>query len=733
MNNTARELMSEAKFYEAYSRYNEELNRYETWDEAVDRVMGMHSSWLKYRGTLPDELIPLLNEVATAYKSKYILGAQRALQFGGEQLMKHQARMYNCSASYCDRPEFFGEAFYLMLCGAGAGFSVQTQHVAKLPEITTRTKQTKEFVVPDSIEGWATAMDVLLSSFFVDGGKYPEYQGRKVYFNLDKIRPKGAFINGGFKAPGAEPLRMALDKVEALIKKTLESGATILRPIIAYDIVMYIADAVISGGVRRSATICLFSKDDEEMLNAKTGDWFVTNPQRGRSNNSAVLIRDETTFEELEHIMKSVKDVGEPGFIFSDSLEALYNPCVEIGMRGYTEDMRSGWQMCNLTEINGGMSNDIDTFLHQCKVASILGTIQASYTNFKFLGEASREIIEKEALIGVSITGWMNNPNVLFDEKVMKRGALEVRYWNKVVAEMLGINQASRTTCVKPSGNASVLLGTASGIHGEHAPKYFRHVQFNKETEIAKLFMDKFPHMCETSVWSDLDVTVAFPVVTPEGSIYKSDLLGVKQLEYVKKAQDTWIEEGTNYHLCVADWLRHNVSNTITVDDWEEVTKYVYDNRYSLCGISFLSALGDRAYPQAPFTEVYTHKEVVDRYGEISLFTSALIEAGLSSFNNDLWTAINTALGYGEQLTEEHKDLLKRDFVRRFNKFSDNFSSKDECANCLKDVYNLHKWWRIQKNGFEVDWTTALKEKEYVDINTTGAQACSGGQCEVSF
>lgn len=348
MSNTdARHLMSDAKFFEAYSRFDSTKNRYETWPEAVSRVMSMHRTHLSNK-LANTTLTNLIGEVEDMYASKGILGAQRALQFGGEQLLKHQARMYNCSASYCDRPEFFGEAFYLMLCGCGVGFSVQRHHVAKLPAIQPRTKTSKEFIIPDSIEGWATAVDILLSSFFVGGGKFPEYEGRKVNFNLEQIRRKGSFISGGFKAPGPEALRLALDKIEALIKNELAQGNTTLRPIIAYDIVMYIADAVISGGVRRSATICLFSFDDEEMLNSKTGDWFVTNPQRGRSNNSAMLLRDSTTIEQLRHIMQSIKDVGEPGFIFCDSLEALYNPCVEIGMYGYTADGRSGWQMCNL-------------------------------------------------------------------------------------------------------------------------------------------------------------------------------------------------------------------------------------------------------------------------------------------------------------------------------------------------------------------------------------------------
>lgn len=442
--------MADAKFYEAYSRFDDTLNRYETWNESVARVMDMHRGYIKTKSSLTDELSELISEVQVAYENKSILGAQRALQFGGDQLIKHQARMYNCSASYCDRPDFFGESFYLMLCGCGVGFSVQHHHIAKLPNIAKRTKSSKEFIVPDSIEGWAQAVDILMSSFLVGGGKHPEFEGRKIYFNLEKIRPKGAFINGGFKAPGPEALRIALDKMEALIKVELAANRTTIRPIVAYDIVMFIADAVISGGVRRSATICLFSKDDDEMMKAKTGDWFVSNMQRGRSNNSAVLLRDDLTIEELDAIMVSVKEVGEPGFIMTDSLEALYNPCVEIGMRGYDEYGASGFQFCNLTEINGGQSTTKEAFYEQCKHASILGTIQASYSDFKFVSEATKNITTKEALIGVSITGWMNNPDILFDEEVMKKGAEVSKYWNKKTAELLNINQAARVTCVKP-------------------------------------------------------------------------------------------------------------------------------------------------------------------------------------------------------------------------------------------------------------------------------------------
>lgn len=725
-----RKLMSDAKFYEAYSRFIEEEGRYETWEESVARVMNMHRNF--YKDKINDELSLLIDEVQSRYNSKLFLGAQRALQFGGNQLLKHHARLYNCSASFADRPNFFGGLFYLLLCGAGVGFSVQTHHIEKLPKIKKRGKTAKTYIVSDDIEGWASTIDVLLSSYFEEGSVYPEYKGKKVYFDLTKIRPKGSFISGGFKAPGAEPLRNALNLCEDLIENELKKGNNKLSSIVIYDICMYIADAVISGGVRRSATICLFSKDDEDMIKAKTGNWYITNPQRGRSNNSAVLLRSDTTFEEFDNFMKSVKEYGEPGFIWTDSLDFVYNPCVEVGMQPISENGESGFQMCNLTEINGVKSLTKEIFFDQCKYASILGTLQAGYTNFKFLQDATKQIVDKEALIGVGITGMMNHPDILFDPEIQKEGARIVKYWNKKIADMIGINQAARTTVIKPSGNSAVLLECASGVHGEHSKRYLRHVQFNKDTEVAQLFLKDNPNMCEDSVWNrDRDVAVAFPIDTNSDSIYKKDLLGVKQLDYVKLTQQNWVEEGTNVELCTNPKLRHNVSNTITVDDWDEVGRYIYDNREYLCGVSLLSAVGDKAYPQAPFTEILSHQEIISKYGEVALFTSALIESGLSAFNNDLWTACSTALGYGEDLKEDHSFLLKRDFVRRFKKFSKNFNSEEECATCLKEVYTLHKSWKINKSIKDINWVESLDKKSFIDIDTTGATGCAGGKCEL--
>ena len=728
-----RTFLSETKFYDGYSRFKEDDERYETWKEAVDRVINMHRNHYNKNG----DLEKYLTEAQQAYNEQRVLGAQRALQFGGEQLLKHQMRMYNCTSSYADRPSFFGEFFYILLCGAGAGFSVQKHHVNKLPKIKLRNKQAKGYVVEDSIEGWASALDVLLSSYFVGGGKYPEFEGRRIFFDLSQIRPAGALISGGFKAPGPDGLRRCLDRVEYLIQGlVLASKETQLNPIHVYDICMHASDAVLSGGVRRSATICLFSPDDDEMMNAKTGNWFIDNPQRGRSNNSAVIVRDEITKDQFNKIMESVKQFGEPGFYFVDSKEHTTNPCVEIGMFPQ-KDGKSGWQGCNLTEINGGKCTSEENFYKACRAASILGTLQAGYTDFKFIQPISKEIFDREALLGVSITGWMNNPDILFNDKILQKGAKIVKEVNKEVATVIGINPAARTTCVKPSGNASVLLQTASGIHAEHSKMYIRNVQMTKESEISQAILKSNPYMIEDSVWSagGTDYVISFPILPKKGSIYKDDLLGVKHLELVKKAQQNWVVAGTNEDLCADKGLRHNVSNTIIVDDWNEVENYVFKNRNHFAGISFLPMTGDKDYNQAPNTAVIDAKQMVKEYGTGAIFASGLVVDALKAFDN-LWTACSTAQGMGEDISlETSENVLKKDWVRRFNSFSDNYMNSNikKTEYCLKDSYLLHKWEKIQSNLKKIEWLDDVTKKKFTDIDTTGAAACASGECEIDF
>lgn len=728
----ARQMLSDAKFYEGYSRWDDIANRYETWNEAVDRVMDMH--YFVYKDKMTPELEDAIDFATTAYKDKLVLGAQRALQFGGNQLLKHELKLYNCTSSYADRPAFFNEIFYILLCGAGAGFSAQKHHVERLPKIAERKKQAKIFVVEDSIEGWADSAGALLSSYFVGGGVFPEYEGRRVFFDTTKIRQKGAMISGGFKAPGPEPLRRALDKIEYLIQGLVLRGIDRLRPIDVYDIVMFIADAVLAGGVRRSATICLFSHDDTDMLNAKTGDWFETNPQRARSNNSVVLVRSKTSKEQFDTIMQSVRQFGEPGFVFVESTEHCFNPCVEIGMIPHLNGI-SGWQGCNLVETNGAKCTSKEEFLRACRAGAIMGTLQAGYTRFPYLGEVTEKIFQREALLGVSITGWMNSPDILFNEETLREGARLIKQVNREIAAMIGINPAARTTCVKPAGNASVILMTASGFGAEHSPRFLRIAQMNKDGEVAQLIKAKNPYMVEESVWSDAktDYAIAFPVVAPQGSSFKNTMHGVEYLKRVKIAQSTWIEEGTDVDRCVDPTIRHNVSNTVTVfpNQWEDVANYLYENRKYFAGISFLSALGDKDYQQAPFSEVVTAEQMISQYGDGALFASGLVVDALKVFDN-LWSAIAIAQDSSQQ-SQEKLDI-QNDWIRRFHKFAANYfdGSVKTAEYCLKDAYLLHKWTKIQQNYVEIDFASELKSKTFTDIDTMGAVACAGANgCEI--
>jgi ribonucleoside-diphosphate reductase alpha chain len=462
----------------------------------------------------------------------------------------------------------------------------------------------------------------------------------------------------------------------------------------------------------------------------------MDNPQRGRSNNSAVIVRDEATPEMFKNIMESVKSFGEPGFYFTTSKEHTTNPCVEIGMFPQHKG-KSGWQGCNLTEINGGMCSSEEHFFQACRAAAILGTMQAGYTDFKFISDTSKKIFDREALLGVSITGWMNNPDVLFDEKILKKGANIVKKVNKEVASIIGINPAARTTCVKPSGNASVLLQTASGIHAEHSPMYIRNIQMNKESEITQAITKSNPFMVEESVWSagGTDVVVSFPIVPKKGSMFKDDLYGVKHLELVKKAQKYWVVAGTNEDLCADKGIHHNVSNTIIVDDWDEVEKYVYKNRYSFSGISFLSPTGDKDYNQAPNTQVIDAEQMVAKYDQGAIFASGMVVDALKVYDN-LWTACSTAMGMGEDISiESSENSAKKDWVRRFERFAQNYLDGDmkKTEYCLKDAYLLHKWEKIQSNLKEVEWETDLTEKVYTDVDTLAAAACAGGACEIDF
>jgi len=719
-------------FVSKYARWIPEKKRRETWNEAVDRVKQM---MLEKYADKP-EALPEIEWAYEQMRKKKVLGSQRALQFGGSPIFKHNARMYNCIVSFCDRTRFFQECMYLLLCGCGTGFSVQKHHIDKLPDLLPKKEGSKKYVIPDTIEGWSDAVGVLVSSYFdqfVDEELFVEYSGKNVNFDYSEIRPAGSYLkSSGGKAPGPEPLKKALSNIRKILDKALKDGQKRLSPIQAYDIVMHTADAVISGGVRRSATICVFSPDDTEMATAKTGTWFIDNPQRGRSNNSALLLRGETSKEQFAELMKSVKEFGEPGFVWSDSTELLVNPCVEIGMWPVCEKTKeSGWQACNLSTINCSKIKTEQDFLDACRAATIIGTLQAGFSKFEYLGGASERIISREALLGVSMTGIMEQHEICLDPSAQKRGASIVKKTNKKIADMIGINQAARTTCIKPEGTSSCILGTSSGIHPHHAKRYIRRVQANKMEPIYNYYSEQNPRACEESVWSnnESDDVVAFCVEVADGSKTKNKVDAIQLLDYVKSTQQNWVINGTNKDLCTQPWLVHNVSNTINVklDEWEEVEKYIYKNRKYFCGISLLPISGDKDYPQAPFTTVYLPSEQVAHYGDASLFVSGLIEVALTLWEDNLWAACDSLLGVGEKI----KGNGKKAWSDRCKKFAGRYFEGDlrKLTYCMKDVYNWKEWVDMNREYTDVDFTNVIEETN--NVQPEQELACAGGKCEI--
>lgn len=1076
-------------FVSKYARWLEDKNRRETWKEAVERVKNMmHIKYADFN---------ISEEINWAYDMMYkkkVLGSQRALQFGGDPILKRHAKIYNCTSSYCDRLRFFQECFWLLLCGSGTGFSVQKHHVSKLPTLEHNPKHDEgtKYVIDDSIEGWSDALGVLLSSYFSKPvEEFKEYKNCHIVFDYSNIRPKGSSLASGVgKAPGYEPLANGLEKIRSLLDRCIKNGQKKLRPIDAYDIVMHSSDAVLSGGVRRSASLALFSADDEEMAKAKTGNWFIDNPQRARSNNSALLLKEETAFEEFQDLMVSVKEFGEPGFIWSESREMIFNPCVvgdstvvtdrgikmvsdlinkgfnaivdgisypsykgfwktgtkqvielefksgrtlkvtpnhkimtttgwkeagsinfgesvvinnhrsydytaninfesqdckkgyllglflgdgnnsksaaqlkwwgeskeqyrkdaydmlsdvgfinnlhhdtqstaavyssieskqlmdfaiskncmvgtskrvtkesvcgswsyisglvagyfdadgtvlvnntkgsslrissvqlenlqnlqialnsfgiyskiyknrriegersmpdgrggtkdyfcqashelvisndnivrfakyipikntnklekiqtivsnykrmpnrtnftdilinkvvvgeldvydctvenihafdndgvyvhncvEIGMWPIDEETgKSGWQGCNLSTINCSSVTDEEDFYERCRAAAIIGTLQAGFTKLAYLGEISEKIFEREALLGVSLTGTMEKHDIVLTEKVLKNGAKIAVETNKEIAKKLKINQAARVTCLKPEGTSSSMLGTSSGIHPHHAKRYIRHVQANVLEAPYQHFKKINPQACEKSSWSanNTDEVIKFPIEVPDGAKLKNQLPAIEMLSVVKDTQKHWVQSGKNKSLCTQEYLSHNVSNTVTVkpDEWDDVTKYIYDNRKYFAGISLIPQSGDKDYPQAPFTTVYTSREIVKEYGDAALWCSGLIELALNAFNNNLWAACDYI---NMNQAKENDDNNKLTFVTKMKNFAGKYFDGDtrRLTYCMKDVYNWKIYCDLFNSFKKVDYTQLLETED----NTAGIEeiSCAGGAC----
>ncbi len=750
--NAGKKFLSDLKLHSDYLKWRELDGRYETWEEACESIVDGHRE--HYAG------IPELNEeidfALGLMKEKSILASQRNLQYRPEQIARNNARLYNCSSMYAARNRIFQEVFYLSLSGCGVGLGLLIPFVNNLSRINKRTLGTKTFVIPDSIEGWADALGVLMSSYFVDKQPFPEYAGYEIKFDYSLIRDKGAYISGGFKAPGPDGLRKSLNKIEHLLNNWLVTEGEKMRPILVCDILCHASDAVLSGGVRRSALNMIVDPNDWEMINAKIGNWDLENPQRGRTNNSVLLLRSLTTKEQFETLIKMNDGMSDIGFAFANSWFDMFNPCFEIlklpiyGKFALdkipyeeveqfikTNETRLGVAFCNLTEINAEACKTEDEFYSACKAAATIGTLQAGYTEFPYLGIITEAIVKQEALLGVSVTGWMNNP-MLFNPDILIRGASIVKLQNMIIAKMIGINQAARTTCVKPSGNASVVLGTASGIHPEHSERYFRIMQLNKENDTAKWLAEHMPYLLEESFWSSTnsDYVVYVPIQNPIEGLYKKDVKGVKHLELIKLVQKYWVNEGTNKDLCVYPNVNHNTSNTVIVDNMQEVIDYIWENKKDFTAVSFISDYGDKDFTQAPFTSVSTLEEVVAKYGKAALFASGLIVDGLHYFNDNLWIACDMLKDKSIPVTGTREQaMLKKYWLSRAKKFAKNFFNGDMQMTiyCLKDIHLLHKWEVINRSFKPVDFGEILNKPTYKNVSDFAAQACSGkDSCEIT-
>ena len=605
----AKKDLSEFIIRDKYARYLPELKRRETHAEAVNRTMNMH------RKRFP-KLVGRINEVERALINHEILPSQRTLQFGGDAVVKKNMRAYNCGYSHVDRIEFLQEKIWLALCGVGTGYSVYRHNLEKLPTFRKRDlNDVREFVIEDSIEGWADSFRALLDSF-IDGHVFAP--------NTSKIRPEGSPISSSSQpAPGPKELVKALYNIEQVLIRVVEEHGGRLRSIDLFDIVCHASMCVRAGGIRRSADICLFDVDDELMMTSKTGDWYSKNPQRQMANISATILVGTLTFEQLEKLTANTFQFGEPGFHFTTDLDFGLNPCAEIHLNPILRDsagnvIGSGWSFCNLTSVNVAKCVDKPAFLRACANASFLGTLQADYMDLGYLGGTSpvtKQIMERDMLIGVSLTGIANNKDFLTPE-VMQAGALAVVRTNDFWAKQLGFNPSARCTTVKPEGTGSLLLQVESGVTPAHELQYLRLAEGGKLTSPLVQFMrEHIPEAVLVSPHRPEECKLAFPIdlTQQKDKVWlKRDTTALKHMEFIKSVQANWVIPGTT-----RGSVHNNVANTVEVRPHEQndVNKYLFENQEYFGGIALLPTHGDAAYDLAPFISVLPEEERVTRYG----------------------------------------------------------------------------------------------------------------------
>ena len=570
-----------------YARYLPSKRRRETYCETIERVEEMHKK--KYPH--------IAEKITQSFKYVYdkrILPSMRSMQFAGEAMEQRNARMYNCTFTLIDRSRVFGDILYLLLCGCGVGYSVQKQHVAKLPSLKEIDFNLTYFhTAEDSIEGWANATNALINAFL---------RGYHIEFNFEPIRPPGSILGSGGKAPGHISLKNSLEATRQIL---MNAQGRKLKPIECHDIICHLSKAVLAGGIRRSSLISLFSLDDEDMLYCKDKanfDFLLKNNQRTLANNSVVLDRKKCAYSDfvrIRHINKA--NFGDPGFVFLDDLDTGVNPCGEIGINPKLGE-ETGFGFCNLVEVNAARCKNKYEFYEACQAASFIATLQAGYTDFKYLGMVTEQIAKRDALIGVSITGMMDSPWI-FDKAILITGAEIVRGINKDTAKMINISFAARCTCIKPSGTASLELGcVASGIHPHHSKRYFRRVIANPLEPVAQYFRKFNPQIIEKKPNGDL--CIVFPVKTD--GLTMSDISMKDFLDKVFLVYENWVLPGHNFG------QTHNVSCTLIVDDqeWDDAFDYIWKNRAKLCSMSFLPKQSDKEIPFCPRETVATVKDM---------------------------------------------------------------------------------------------------------------------------
>ena len=586
------EILSDIVVWSKYAKYDQIKQRRETWNEIIDRNIDMHIR----------KFPQLEQEIKNAYKfvrNREILPSMRSLQFAGKPIEVNNARLFNCSYLHIDDYRAFNETMFLLLSGTGVGYSVSRNHIGKLPAITKPKKQ-RRFLIPDNIEGWADAVKVLMKSYFGLSTWKPN-------FDFRAIRAKGErLITSGGVAPGPEPLRICLLQIESILERKQDGEQ--LTSLECHDILCHIANAVLAGGIRRSAMIALFDYDDEDMLTCKFGKWYETNPQRGRANNSAKLLRGTINKGQFLDLWKKVEasNSGEPGFFFTNDLELGTNPCAEISLNSF--------QFCNLVEINASDLTDQYDFEQRTAAAAFIGTLQASYTDFHYLRPEWKEVTEREALLGIGMTGVASGAVLNLD---MPEAAEMACRTNKIVAGEIGINPSARITTIKPSGTSSIVLGCSSGVHPWHSEYYIRRMKVGKNEALYTYLLINHPELLEDSIYTSTEAYVCVPIAAPKGSITRHSESAIQFLERVKLLHEKWIKPGHVY-----GENTHNVSASVTMkpNEWGMVGEWLWENQNHYNGLSFIPEdLG--SHKQTPFedTDEATYLELSKGLSKINV------------------------------------------------------------------------------------------------------------------